>query len=1203
MNNKSKVPEKSRNEQKRGKMKEGYKKENIFEKQQIYQSLFEKASDYIVLIDSEGCIRELNDKIEQGLGYKKEEIIGKNLMDVPFLKNEGKQKVFENAKNRLKGGQIPTYELDFYNIDGNLIMGEVNASLIQLSDGTAGDLVIIRDISDRKKSENDLRTMTERLALATDIALIGIWDWDVKNNVLIWDNTMYELYGIRKEDFSEAYDAWIKGLHPKDRDRSKKEVELALKDKKVFDTDFRIVWPDKTIRYIRGIASVTRDNNGNPIRMLGVNWDITDYKNAEKGKIEQTEALEKFSFNVKLLHRITTKSYKDFDELLIEYLEAGCKIFDLPTGIISKIEDQKYTILATISDLEFLKPGVVFELKDTYCKLVKRARATLAFESAKNTAQNMSHPIIPNDFFEAYISAPIYVGREVYGTLNFSSPKERAKSFQPYDYEMIELMAESLGRFIVSRKSESHRKEIERALRDSEIRNRTLIDTAVDAIITMDNKGTIQSVNKAFKRMFHYSENDVIGNNVKMLMPEPYHSNHDKYLYNYLKTGKKKIIGIGRELKAQRKDGKVFDISLSVSEMKLGDQILFAGMLHDITGRKKAENELRQSRESLAKAQQIAHIGNWEWNLKTSELFWSDETYRIFGIDPKKTSATYDSYFKAVPEEEKSKLKKTIEHSIKTGESYSIEHRIIRPDGTERTVLGRGEAIFDYSMKTERLLGTVQDITERKKAEDQLRKLNQAVEQSPISIVITNIEGNIEYVNPKFEKITGYTFEEVKDENPRILNSGNQSKTFYKEMWEVITSGKEWSGEFQNKKKNGEIYWEFASISPVKNSMGEITHYIAVKEDVTEKKKIENERDKLIEKLEQQSVELDAILTNIGDAIVSLDEKHCIKSVNPAFLELFGLDKDEVIGKNCDSVLSSIDNESYYDPNIDADIDKGEKTVSRTQFTDRDGGKITIQSISSPLKTPDGEVVGSVKSIRDVSKEAEIDKMKTEFISMVSHELRTPLTSIKGYIDLILGGDTGDINDLQKEFLEIVFDNSERLNNLINDLLDVEKIETGRVQLNFKPVSLTDIVNVGIKTMQAAIDKKGLKLNSDIEEGIMYSGDKERLIQVVANLLSNALKYTKKGTVTVNLKNIKNSPVITVKDTGIGISAENKEKLFTKFFRADNDYTREVGGTGLGLSIVKAIVNKHGGTINVKSTLNRGSEFAVIFPQLNSKNE
>ncbi|MBI5892719.1 MAG: PAS domain S-box protein [Deltaproteobacteria bacterium] len=203
--------------------------------------------------------------------------------------------------------------------------------------------------------------------------------------------------------------------------------------------------------------------------------------------------------------------------------------------------------------------------------------------------------------------------------------------------------------------------------------------------------------------------------------------------------------------------------------------------------------------------------------------------------------------------------------------------------------------------RCEGLVVVGRDITELKKTEEKIRTLSIAIEQSPVSIVITNTKGDIEYVNPYFSKLTGYTGKEAIGQNPRVLKSGRHSKEFYKELWDAITSGKEWHGEFYNKKKNGEFYWESAIIAPVKNSEGIITNFIAVKDDITERKMIE-------EKLRMA----DKVFENTTEAVAITDSHGIIQSVNPAFTALTGYTREEVIGKNMSILKSGRHDEEFY---------------------------------------------------------------------------------------------------------------------------------------------------------------------------------------------------------------------------------------------------------------------------------------------------
>lgn len=354
------------------------------------------------------------------------------------------------------------------------------------------------------------------------------------------------------------------------------------------------------------------------------------------------------------------------------------------------------------------------------------------------------------------------------------------------------------------------------------------------------------------------------------------------------------------------------------------------------------------------------------------------------------------------------------------------------------------------------------------------------------------------------------------------------------------------------------------------------------------------------ERQNQLQNELGIVFNSVGDALVVMDNNLIIRKVNPAFLDLTLKKKEEVEGKPCRDVLKCM-NEKGKDLcatecSSKKTVSKGTKSNDRFVIQNSEGEMITIASINSPLRNSEGKIIGLVKAMRDISKDVEMDRMKNEFIAKVSHQLGTPLTSIEGYINLILDGDTGEINELQREFLGVVSQSTEKLKNLINDLLDAEKIESGKIWFLFKKISLSDLANNAVRTMEQEAKKKGLSLISQIKEGIEIYGDSDRMTQVLTNLISNAIKFTKQGEVTVKLRLINGNSETIIQDTGIGISMSDQKKLFTNFFRADDAYTRFAGGTGFGLSIAKEIVKSHGGKIKVKSKLNKGSEFRVIIP-------
>jgi signal transduction histidine kinase/CheY-like chemotaxis protein len=265
---------------------------------------------------------------------------------------------------------------------------------------------------------------------------------------------------------------------------------------------------------------------------------------------------------------------------------------------------------------------------------------------------------------------------------------------------------------------------------------------------------------------------------------------------------------------------------------------------------------------------------------------------------------------------------------------------------------------------------------------------------------------------------------------------------------------------------------------------------------------------------------------------------------------------------------------------------------------DRDGTHRVVKVRVSPIVDGAGDTTGQVVALRDVTAEYEITQMKNEFVSTVSHELRTPLTSIKGYVDLIVDGDAGEINDVQREFLSIVQENSDRLVELINDMLDISRIESGRIHLKVEPHYVPDLVEGAVDTFRAVMTQSGRGIEAHVPDDLpLVAADRDRVRQVLINLVSNAIKYSPEGgDVILSAEATDGSVTISVRDHGLGISPRDQEMLFTKFYRVDSAMTREIGGTGLGLSICKSIIELLGGRIGVNSVIGEGSTFWFSLP-------
>ncbi|MBF0107905.1 MAG: response regulator [Magnetococcales bacterium] len=275
--------------------------------------------------------------------------------------------------------------------------------------------------------------------------------------------------------------------------------------------------------------------------------------------------------------------------------------------------------------------------------------------------------------------------------------------------------------------------------------------------------------------------------------------------------------------------------------------------------------ELKRSEETLNRAQKVARLGSWRLDKGSRRLFWSEEVYHLFGLPPD-TSMDPSSFFKCIFPDDVARVEQAWAAAFAGVAPYDVEHRVI-VRGEIRWMRELAEFIRDDRGGVTEVIGTVQDITDRHAAQESIRLLSQAMDQSSSDIVITDREGRIIYINPRCIESTGYTREELMQQNPCLIQSGNTPLAVYQDLWGTITSGQTWRGELQNKRKDGTLFWEYAVISPVRDSDGTITHYLAIKDDITEHKRLEEERRQALEKAELASRAKSEFLANMSHEI------------------------------------------------------------------------------------------------------------------------------------------------------------------------------------------------------------------------------------------------------------------------------------------------------------------------------------------------
>jgi len=664
----------------------------------------------------------------------------------------------------------------------------------------------------------------------------------------------------------------------------------------------------------------------------------------------------------------------------------------------------------------------------------------------------------------------------------------------------------------------------------------------------------------------------------------------------------------------------------------------------------------------------------------------------------------------------------------------SIDTKFVHKDGHSIDVLLSSTSIDSHDI-SKGVTFSALDITARKLASAEITKLSTAVIQSPAAIIITDLTGNLEYVNPRFTELTGYSSAEVIGKNPRILKSGKHSKAYYKELWETISSGKKWSGELINRNKNGDLYWEATSIAPIYDAEGQKTSYIKFAEDITERKLAEKA---LIDS--QQNFQLLADHTSDWEYLIGTDKQYIyhspacerltgytsetllndpallIKMVNPdhqstladhlvlekiqdtpicrfefpilhkdgsqrwlehncspvfdingKYLGRRGNNRDITKRKQAENTL--IESEEKYrliveNANDGIEITQNDKLLYTNKrfaemlgytvesiknmpfsefFTEqaiqdlyqrhkmRETNKYSRFDYDTTLYKKDGSIIDvKIKAeiidyqgkpatfaiIRDITQrkhaEEEIARalldakqanaVKDHFIANISHEIRTPLNSILGFSDLLKNKFADECTETEKKIFTYITSSSNRLMHTVDAILNISQLKAGTVHLQPQKLDLSELANSAIQDLKPAAVEKKLELRFEIpRHPIMVHVDQYSIQQVLLNLIENAIKYTKEGSVAIKLEQLNKQAVLSVIDTGIGISEEHQERIFEPYTQESEGYTKAFQGVGLGLTLTKRYLDLNHVKLELISSKDVGSTFTLTFPIFEEK--
>nr|WP_280921213.1 PAS domain S-box protein [Methanolobus bombayensis] len=751
---------------------------------------------------------------------------------------------------------------------------------------------------------------------------------------------------------------------------------------------------------------------------------------------------------------------------------------------------------------------------------------------------------------------------------------------------------------------------------NSEGQLRTLVDTIPDLIWLKNPEGMYLKCNSKFERFFGAKEAEIIG--------KTDHNFVDKELADFFRQKDMEALEAGKpsmneELITYADDGHKEYLETIKSPMydSSGKLIGVLGIGRNISERKQAEKELLEERKRLANIIEGTNIGTWKWNIQTGETSFNERWAEIVGYTLDELAPTNIQTWAELSHPDDLKeaemlLRKHFEGEL---DYYEYEARLQHKNGEWVWVLDRGKVIeWDEEGKPLLMYGTHADITEKKRAEARFAEENIRTriffEQANDGIVAIDQNGKIVEANQKYADMLGYPMDELLQ-----LHVWDWDRSFNKEkLIEVIRTNDKSFTHFETKhfRKDGSSF--DVEVTTNNAIINEQNLAYCICRDITERNRAAEILKQAEQKYRQAYQLLHEVIESPEDVIIfALDRNYMYIAFNEnhrnTMKNIWNADID--IGTCMLDYITDSSDRKKSKMNFDRVL-AGEAFTTIEEYGDSLLERRWYENVYSPLEDENGNVIGLTLFLTDITERKntemallrakalaeESNQIKSEFIANMSHELRTPLNSVIGFSQILNDKIFGELNEKQLHYVSNILKSGNHLLNLINDILDVSKIESGNMVFDPEPINMSEVLEESIMLMEPLIKEKHIDFKTNIElKGLEINADRIKIKQILYNLLSNAIKFTPDhGKVRVDSKVANGKVHISVSDNGIGIPSEQNKAIFDPFKQISSSISRTHGGTGLGLAIVKYYVEMHSGDIEVESEVGKGSTFTFAIP-------
>ena len=1104
----------------------------LLDSEERYTILFEKtAVPSILLRLPEVVIVDVNEACEKLTGFSKQEMLGKTAAELGIIKKEQRTEAISQFE---KHGSLAEKESRAYTKSGEERIVVANINRVMINEQPFA-ITTLLDITGRKQAEIKQQQLTERLDLATHSAHIGIWDWDIQKNEIVWDDQMYALYGLKAGEFGGAYETWLNGVHPDDRESGNEISAAAVRGEREYDTEFRVLWPDGSVHWLKANGQVYRDKNGTPLRMVGVNYDITERKLAEE-KIQESA---------------------EFLRLANEATNLGIWKNDLITG------------------------SVEFD---------ERARMHYGFDTQQTTLPELMKHIHPEDVARlgseiAAVTGPTGDGkfateyRVIHpdGSVHWLAIGVRV-IFEGEGEKRHSVMGFGTSLDITERKL------TEQKLRESEERFRIALKNSPIVIFNQDRDLRYTWI---YNPAMGFSQEAMLGKTDAELLHVEDAAVLTAIKHHVLITG----IPVREEVKSTL-NGQTFFYDLSVEPMRdLNGNITGVTCVSvDITERKQAEEALKNSQAQLEALVTSLDDIVFEVDMNGTYLnLWTVNEARLFRPREEIIGKRFDEVF---GEAASRPFFEFLELTLSSNAAQTLEYPVDM-GGEQHWYAAHYNIIHGQTGMPQNVSILVRDITARKQAEEALRQSQEnfakAFSSNPTALAITrNADGKFININNTYTSIMGYDPSEVIGHTALELFIYADPKEREGLLRVLAEQGRVLNYELSVQSKDKKQLEILVSMEPINYNNEDCILSAFV--NITELKKAQQDL------IFNQKL-LQAIIDNTPALVYTLDLDGRFLLINRPLEKLFGHTNSELIGHGREEFIPHDQAQQHRANDLEI-FQSGEWKIFEEENMEPDGRHVYL-STKFPLRDANGFIYAICGISTDMTEqklmEEELRRSNAEleqFAYIASHDLQEPLRALSGMVQLLQKRYQGQIDEQADEYIKHAVDASARMQALIQALLTYS-----RAQRNKQPIELVDAghcLQTALNNLNASIQETHTVVTTDPLPHV--HADPVQLTQLFQNLIGNAIKFRRdvEPQIHISVMKLNDAWQFSVRDNGIGIEPQYFERIFLIFQRLHT--RREYPGTGIGLALCKKIIERHGGRIWVESEPEHGSVFHFSIP-------